>query len=126
MKRENNMNMIDKKSLIRHYKENPPSMGVYLITNVENGKKLLGVSENIAGKFNRIRMELKSGVSTSWLNSLLQADWNQFGEQSFRFEILDTLEPDSDPSQCAADELKTLLSLWQENLPDCEYNTSNM
>ncbi|MCP4473599.1 MAG: GIY-YIG nuclease family protein [Gammaproteobacteria bacterium] len=113
------MDKIDKQTLKQHYKENPPPMGIYLITNKVNGRRLLGASRNIPGIFNRIKFGLKSGNER---NSLLLADWEKYGEEQFSFEIVDELEPTADPNHDYIKELQTLLQLWQDKLPNCEYN----
>ena len=118
------MNKHKKKQLRELYKANPPAMGIYLITNRHNGKRLLGASENIPGKLNRLRMELTHGNSVPWRNTALQADWDQYGEAGFQFETLDTLTREDTTDQPLQHELAALLTLWQEKIPHCEYHTA--
>jgi hypothetical protein len=118
------MNTEDRKKLVKEYKDNPYPMGVYLITNKVNGNMLLGSNTNIPGILNRIRFSLSKGVSGSWINSLLQADWKKYGEDNFEFITLDTLKPNLDPEYDHKDELKTLLSLWEDKLSNCAYNNN--
>ena len=118
------MNIEDRKKLISEYKRNPRPMGVYLITSRVNGNMLLGSSINLPGILNRILFSLRNGVSGSWINSLLQSDWKKYGEKNFEFTTLDTLKPNADPEHEHKDELKTLLSLWEDKLPSCAYNNN--
>lgn len=71
-------------------------MGIYLITNIANGKRLIGASANITGIFNRISFSLKTQPKHTTYNSVLLHDWLKFGEQQFRFEVLDTHGQNSD------------------------------
>jgi len=105
--------MIDKKELKKQYKQSLPRMGIYRITNVVNGKIFLGSSLNLHGKSNSFKFQLKSGLH---VNSELQRDFNQFGEENFVFEIVDTLEPKEDISYNYSDDLKVFLEMWMENL----------
>jgi hypothetical protein len=113
------MLITDKRALKECYKRNPPAMGVYLITNILNGKKLIGASQNIPGMFNRIKSELKWG---SFQNKFLLRDWQEQGEANFKFEVIDQLELTGSASINHQEELKTLLILWREKFPNCEYN----
>lgn len=109
---------IDKKNAKRNYKENPPMIGVYLIKNKVNNKCFVGSSTNIPGIFNRIKFELKLKVHR---NPKLMADWLEFGEENFTFEILDEIKPNENPNYNYADDLAVLVNLWLEQLPPCEY-----
>jgi len=105
--------MIDKKELKKQYKQSLPRMGIYRIKNVVNGKIFLGSSLNLHGKSNSFKFQLKSGLH---VNSELQRDFNQFGEENFVFEIVDTLEPKEDISYNYSDDLKVFLEMWMEKL----------
>ena len=99
--------------LRRSYKEAPRQAGIFQVKNCKNGKILLGSSTNLHGPFNRIRFELSAG---SHDNSALQDDWNQFGPDSFTFEILEVVKPSEDPAFCLQDELTLLEQIWLEKL----------
>ena len=104
---------MDKKALIREYKDTPRPMGVYQIKNKVNGKILIGSSTNLPAKLNRFRAELKMG---SCRNILLQKEWKQFGTEAFEFKELDILKPIDDPSYNPAEDLLFLEELWTEKL----------
>ncbi len=62
---------MDKKALIREYKETSRPMGVYCIRNTVNGKLLIGKSIDLPSILNRQRAQLRSG---SHPNPTLQTD----------------------------------------------------
>ena len=105
--------MIDKKELKKLYKQTLPPMGIYRIKNLVNGKIFIGSSLNLHGKSNSFKFQLRSGVH---VNSELQKDFNQFGEDNFVFEIVDLLEPKDDPEYDYREDLKVFLELWMEKL----------
>src|SRR5262249_35613817 len=97
----------------REYKQNHRPMGVYQIRNLINDKVLVGASLNLPGIFNRQKSQLKAG---SHQNQTLQAEWREFGEANFAFEILDELTPRADPAHDYGDDLAFLEELWLEQL----------
>ncbi len=105
--------MIDKKELKKQYKQTLPPMGIYQIRNLVNGKIFVGSSLNLHGKSNSFKFQLRSGLH---VNSELQKDYSQFGEENFVFEIVDLLEPNEDPTFDYRDDLKVFLEMWMEKL----------
>jgi len=105
---------LDRKALIRRYKETPRPAGVFGVRNTVNGRMLVGRSTDVASMLNRQRAQLDLG---SHPNRALQADWDELGSGSFEFEILDTLAPPADrPDWDPANELRALEALWLEKL----------
>ena len=86
--------MTDRRSeLKRAYKEIKTEAGVYQIKNTINGKALVVAASNLKtmqGK--RFQLQMKSHK-----NAQLQAEWNQFGEDAFVFEVLEVLEDKDEP-----------------------------
>ena len=105
--------MPTRKELIRQYKETPKSAGVFLIKNVANGKVLLGSSKNLHGPLNKHRFMLRAGMHD---NRALQKDWNDFGPDSFTFEILEEVRVEESPDFSLDDELALLEEIWLERL----------
>lgn len=64
--------------------------GVYKITNIANGKLYVGSSKDIEYRWRQHKDELNRGVHG---NSHLQRAWNKYGENSFKFEIIEKCEP---------------------------------
>jgi group I intron endonuclease len=102
-----------RKELKLQYKLSPRPMGVYQIRNMANGKIFVGSSQNMDGKFNSHRLGLKLG---GHVNKALLADWKEFGEENFAFEVLERLEPAKEPGRNDAEELKKMETRWLEKL----------
>ncbi len=104
---------MDRKEAIRKYKDSPPPAGVFRVRNTVSGKSLVGSSKNLPAVLNRERFQLQHG---SHPDRGLQKDWNELGAEAFQFEILDQLEPSSDPAADLTEDLKTLLQMWLQKL----------
>lgn len=63
--------------------------GVYKITNITNGKFYIGSSKDIEQRFDEHKKKLKSNAH---INPILQNSWNYYGEDKFKFEILEECE----------------------------------
>lgn len=104
---------MDKKALIREYKETTRPMGVYCVRNTINGKLLVGISRDLPAILNRQRAELRMGTHR---NRALQKDLDEYGADNFEVEILDTLDSperaDYDPSA----DLRILEQMWLDKL----------
>jgi hypothetical protein len=101
--------------------------GVFKITNIANGKILIGGTPNLDSKWNSIKMQLQLG---SYINKELQKEWNEFGEENFRYEIVDTLKlkDTDDPNKKYTDEIKELEQMYLDELQpfgDKGYNKSS-
>lgn len=115
-----------KKKLKEEYKQKGDPMGVYQIRNTVNDKVLIGASLNLTGILNRHKFGLQMG---NHQNRTLQAEWNEFGAESFAFEILDELTPTEAPGRDYREDLASLEELWLEKLQpygDRGYNEKKM
>lgn len=79
---------MDKKELKAAYKERKVIGGICAIKNNSNGKMLMEAVSDIGGFKNRFEFSKKTG---SCVNSKLISDWNQFGSDSFSFEVIEEL-----------------------------------
>lgn len=104
---------MDRKALIREYKENRRPIGVFWVRNTVNGKSLVGVSSDLPGMLNRQRFQLDAGLHP---NRELQKDWNELGPDAFAFEVLDTLPAPERPDYDSSDDLRALEALWLDKL----------
>lgn len=117
LKPEKKMDTSKRKEIIRNYKETDrPTMGVYQLKNLKNGKIFIGSGKNLEAKRNLHMTALKD-----WgLHEIkeLQEAWNELGEKGVSFEILDTLEPkkDAPANYNYAKDLAFLEELWLEKL----------
>lgn len=60
--------------------------GIYSITNILSGKKYIGYSINIKRRWKCHKVDLRSNNHG---NEHLQKSWNKYGEENFKFEILE-------------------------------------
>ncbi len=104
---------MDRKALIRQYKETARPMGVFRVHNTFSDKSFVGRSRDLPSILNRQRFQLSSGGHP---NHLLQEDWNRLGPEAFVFEVVDTLKPSEKPGSDPEDDLRELEALWLEKL----------
>jgi hypothetical protein len=104
---------VDRKALIREYKQTARPMGVYRVTDTVTGQSLVGWSLDLTARLNRHRAAFDSGAHPE---KDFQRAWNAHGAATFEFEIVDTLEPSDDPGYHPADDLKTLEQMWLDKL----------
>jgi hypothetical protein len=105
---------MNRREMTKEYKNSLRPMGIVQVKNIRNGRVYLTASANTTGTINSIRFQLKMG---SFLPSPdLNKDWNEMGERSFIFEVLDELKPVDDPAHDYRDDLKALEAIWLEKL----------
>jgi len=104
---------LDRKALIREYKQNPLPAGVFVVRNTSSGRSLVQVSTNLPGSLNRQRFQLELGAHP---NKELQRDWNDLGPDAFAIEALDLLEPPEDIAYDQTEDLEVLKQMWTEKL----------
>ncbi|MGI6603835.1 MAG: GIY-YIG nuclease family protein [bacterium] len=104
---------MDRRMIKQEYKQTPRPKGVIAIRNLVNGKILVLSSPNLDGGINRHRFQLEQGMHP---NRQLQKDWNEYGAESFSFEILEELKLKEDPSHDYREDLEALEAKWLEHL----------
>ncbi|HHY03981.1 MAG TPA: GIY-YIG nuclease family protein [Thermoanaerobacterales bacterium] len=110
---------MNKKEIIKRYKERPVTGGVFRITNTQNGKYLLASDIDLRGSRNRFDFSVSTG---SCINMKLQKDWDIFGAKAFVFEVLDELEKEPEQELKAfTEDLKLLEDMWRNRLAGDEY-----
>lgn len=65
--------------------------GVYAITNIVDGKRYVGSSCNLEDRWRTHRNDLRQGRH---FNRILQKAWNEHGEASFLFTIIEYVSPE--------------------------------
>lgn len=113
---------MDRKALTREYKERQHPMGVFRVMNTLNGRSFIGTNRNLTAILNRHRAQLQMKGHP---NHALQTDWNEHGSEAFVFEVLDTLEPPTEPGYDPTDDLRELEKLWLEKLQPFGYTAEN-
>jgi hypothetical protein len=85
---------IDKKEAIKEYKARKPLRGAYALRCTATGQVWVGSSPNLDAIRNRLWFSLRQG---NHQDSVLQKEWNTYGEQAFLYEILEKLDDDLSP-----------------------------
>jgi hypothetical protein len=88
-------------------------MGVYQIRNLTNDKVFVGAALNLPGILTSKKLQLRGGNHP---NKKLQADWNEFGSESFAFEVLDELSATEGAGYDYRADLVLLEEIWLEKL----------
>jgi len=88
-------------------------MGVYRVLNKVSGHSLVAASTDVNAILNRHLAQLRMSAHP---NRQLQADWVAHGQESFVFEVLDTLTPSQEEGYNPADDLAALEDMWLEKL----------
>ena len=113
---------MNKKELIKQYKQTTQPMGVYQIKNKRNGKLFIGSTKNIPGKLNSHKFQLGNNLHT---NFEMQRDFNEIGEEGFSFDTIDLLTPREDLKYDYTEDLKILEAMWVEKLQPFDDNGYN-
>ena len=88
-------------------------MGVFRILNKSNGKIYIGSSNDLSTAWNSHRFQLEAGLHAC---AGLQADWNKFGPENFRYEIVEEIKQSEDNKADYAEDIKVLLEMLIEEL----------
>jgi hypothetical protein len=104
---------MNRKELIREYKQRRRPMGVYRVLNTVTGHALVAASRDLTSILNRHQAQLSMGAHPS---GVLQADWAEHGPDSFVFEVLDTLTPPDRPDYDPLEDLTVLEDMWLDKL----------
>lgn len=97
--------------------------GIYSITNLVTGKKYVGKSISIYNRFYQHKVELRKNEH---YNKYLQHAWNKYGEENFKFEIVEEHDKENlrEREIYWINEYRTLYAETGYNLVD-ESKTSN-
>ncbi len=104
---------MDRKALIRQYKNTRRPVGVFRVWNKVDDRSFVASSVDLPSALNRHRSQLNGGVHA---NRALQSDWDRLGAEAFEFETLDLLTPGKEPDWNPSEELRVLELLWLEKL----------
>lgn len=102
-----------KKELKRQFKETAVEAGIYQIKNTINNKILIGSTRNLK-TLNGITFMLETnGYTTS---KELQKEWNHYGKDAFRIDVLEKLKKKDEPYFNEKEALLALEEKWLEKL----------
>lgn len=62
------------------------TIGIYSITNLQNGRQYIGSSSNVEARWEDHRYWLDRGEH---INPHLQSSWKKYGSVSFRFDLIE-------------------------------------
>lgn len=107
--------MMDRrKELKLQYKQTRSQMGIFIIRNKVTNKYYIQGTQDLRGVMNGARVRLGGNMH---VYKELQKEWNEYGAESFTFEILEYLDYDKDESKTDyTEELKLLEMIWEEKL----------
>lgn len=101
-----------RKELLQQYKEIKIQAGIYQIKNTFNDKVFIDATPDLRS-LNGKTFTLEMGTHQ---NSLLQKDWNEYGQQAFVIEALEVLKPNDNQYVVLKDELQKRKESWIEKL----------
>ncbi|PAE37596.1 GIY-YIG nuclease family protein [Bacillus sp. 7884-1] len=102
-----------RKELKQQFKETSVEAGIYQIKNTINNKILVGSTKNLK-TLNGITFMLETNGYTT--NKELQKEWNQYGRDAFKIDILEKLKKDDGHYFNEKEALLALEEKWLEKL----------
>lgn len=100
----------DRKAAIAAYKERKAVPGVFAVRCDASGEAWVGEWADVEKIQNRIWFTLKQGAHR---NAELAAAWAKYGEDQFRFEVLERLDEKDDTFFSPSAFLKTRAAHWR-------------
>jgi hypothetical protein len=101
-----------RKELLRQFREECETGGVYAIRCLPEGKLLILSTTTISKAENQLAFAKTTG---SCVHPLLADDWKKYGDNAFSLEILETLDrKDTQTQEEFRDDIRALEELWRE------------
>lgn len=101
-----------RKEAINKFKERKPVLGVFAVRCTASGRVWVGASRNLDASKNSTWFGLRH---SGHQDKGLQAEWDAFGEDAFRYEVLERLDDDV-PALLVWDVLKERKQRWMTRL----------
>lgn len=114
--------MIDKKQIIKDYKQQKQPTGIYVVHNKVDNKVFIGASKNLPASLRRFEFTLTMG---SFPYQHLIDDYKKHGKDNFEIKVLDELEIKDETEKELDKELAALEEIWVGKLRKdgvCFYN----
>lgn len=107
-----------RKELKNAYREKAAIGGIYRIQCSGNGRAWMKSTTNLAGQKNKFTFSVSIN---SCPEPTMQAEWMEYGAQSFSFTVLEEMkQKETQTEREFADDVKALLEIWQEKYPQKE------
>ena len=104
---------MDKKQIIKDYKQQKQPTGVYAVINKVDKIMFVGTSKNLPAVLRRFEFTLQM---ESFPYQKLIDDYKKLGKENFEIKVLDELEIKNEITTDIDKELKTLEEMWIEKL----------
>lgn len=105
--------MINKKELIKEYKNQKHPAGLFAVKNKAENKMFIGISLNLPAKIRGITFELELGKHT-YQN--LAEDYKRLGKDKFEIFVLDEIEVRDETDRELKTELESVEEMWVDKL----------
>jgi len=105
--------MLNKKELIKEYKNQKHPAGLFAVKNTPENKMFIGTSLNLPAKIRGVTFELELG-SHAYHN--LAEDYERLGKDQFEIFVLDEIEVKDETERELKKELESLGQMWVEKL----------
>lgn len=102
----------DRKAAISAYKEQKVSAGIYAVRCIPTGETWIGSTPNLGAIWTRLSFGLRQGDHKG---RTLQDAFDRHGPDGFAFEVVETIEEESD-AHIQASILKKRLAHWRAEL----------
>ena len=105
--------MINKKEIIKEYKNQKHPAGIFAVKNKPENKMFIGNSLNLPAKIRGITFELEMGKHAY---SNLAEDFKRLGKDQFEISILDEIELKDETEKELKKVLEAFEEMWVEKL----------
>lgn len=105
--------MIDKKQIIKDYKQQRQPAGVYAVHNMVDNIMYIGTSKNLPAVLKRFEFTMKMG---SFPFQQLVDDYKRLGADNFDIKVIDELNVKDETEKELDVELLSLEEMWIEKL----------
>lgn len=105
---------MNRKALIEGYKARKIIGGICAVENTATGKRYITLQTDITAYQNRFSF---SKITGSCVEMKLQGDWHTYGAETFKLEVLETLEKNEEQTMEAFKaDLAVLLEMTKEKI----------
>jgi len=103
-----NVSKDDRKKAIEEYRNRPVHRGVFAVRCLATGRAWVGAAPDLDAAKNGAWFTLRTG---SHRDAALQTEWRAHGEDQFRFDVLEEIDPET-PQLLLSDVFKAKKAEW--------------